>query len=445
MPLTRDSLKDYFIHGIKKSDDLQVGVEWEKIGVYRDSLKALQYSGPRGVEAIFKALIRRNGWQPVYHGPHIIALKKRGASITLEPGGQIELSGQKSRTLDKNASELYRHLEEIKKISDPMGIAWLGIGLQPVSVEKNIQWVPKKRYDIMKAVLKNKGSMTYSMMKETASVQVSLDFTSESDAIEKLRLGFALSPVLTAIFANSPISKGRLNGFYSKRAYIWRHTAPERTGIIADVFKPHFNFDRYVDFALSVPMLFLIRDHQWIPIRNMRFRDFLKKGFGLWKPELADWQLHLTTLFTEVRLKQYVEIRSMDCQKNVFGMSAAALLKGIFYDELSRKKAWRLFEDLSLKERLKMANEVPARGLSTRFKNQTIWEPACKLVDLANEGLERLTKKRVAAPNEARYLEPLKRVLVDRKMTPAEILMKCFHRASTPKEIRERIIACAAI
>lgn len=445
MPLTRDSLKQYFTQGFKKPDDLQVGVEWEKIGVYRKSLKAIRYSGPRGVEVIFNTLVRRNGWEPVRHGTHIIALKKGRASITLEPGGQIELSGQKSRSLDKNASELRRHLKEIKKISDPLGIVWLGLGLQPISTHQEIQWVPKKRYQIMKEVLKNKGPLTYAMMKETASVQISLDYTSEHDAIKKLRLGLALSPILTAIYANSPISKGRLNGFYSRRAYIWRHTAPERTGLIPGVFKPNFDFENYIEYALSVPMFFLVRHNRWIPVHNTPFGQFLKSGIGQWKPEPGDWPLHLTTIFTETRLKQYVEIRSMDCQKTVIGLSAPALLKGIFYDEISRKKAWELLADLSLKERLRLAAEVPVKGLQTRFKDKTIREPACELLSLAEKGLGQLTKRGLASPNEARYLWPLKKILLERGQTPAEILTKCFRCAKTKKEIRKWIITCAEI
>ena len=444
-PLTRNSLKDYFIQGFKKLDDLQVGVEWEKIGVYRKTLKAIRYAGSKGVEAIFKKLIARNGWEPIRQGAYIIALKKGRSSITLEPGGQIELSGQKSKFLDKNANELRRHLEEIKKVSGPMGIAWLGIGLQPVSTHQEIAWVPKKRYRIMRETLKNKGSLTYAMMKETASIQISLDYTDERDAIEKLRLGLALSPLLTAIYANSPIAQGGLSGFYSRRAYIWRHTAPERTGIIPQAFKPGFNFEGYIEYALSVPLLFLIRGEKWIRVPRLTFGQFLKRGFGSWKPEASDWDMHLTTLFTETRLKKYVEIRSMDCQKTTLGMSAPALLKGIFYDGASRKNAWGLLSDLSIKERLKLSEEVPVKGLKTRFKNKTLLEPARELVRLAETGLARLTKRRLALSDESKYLEPLKRILFERKITPAEILIECFSRAGNPKEIRERVIACAAI
>ncbi len=443
--LTKNDLRQYFIEGFKKPNDLQVGVEWEKIGVYKDSLKAIRYSGAKGVEAIFRSLVRNHGWQPIKHGPHIIALEKAGSSITLEPGGQIELSGKKFMSLDQNAAELYSHLEEIKRISEPIGIIWLGIGAQPVSTFQEIEWVPKKRYGIMRKSLKNKGSLTYAMMKETASVQISLDFINEKDAVEKLRLAFALSPVLSAMYANSPVSKGKLNGFYSRRCHIWLNTAPERTGIIADVFKPDFNFERYIDYALSVPMLFIVRGDKWIPANGMLFGDFLRKGLKGHHAVPGDWHLHLTTIFTEARLKKYVEVRSIDCQRTGIGLSAPALLKGIFYDPISRKKAWELLADLSLKERFRMSAEVPSKGLNTRFKDKTMFDPAVKLLSIAEEGLDRLVSKKLALKNEKRYLTPLKELLLQKKAMPAELLIACFRRAHSRSEVIDRIRCCAAI
>ena len=445
MPLTRDSLSDFFIQGFKKSNDLQVGVEWEKIGVYKKTLKAIRYSGTRGVEAIFKEMVRRRGWKPVKQGAHIIALEKEGSSITLEPGGQIELSGRKSKSLNNNVLEFYTHLREIKEVSGPLGIVWLGLGAQPVSSFDQVQWVPKKRYAIMRESLKNNGTLTYAMMKETASIQISLDFTSEKDAIEKLRLGFALAPFLSAMFANSPVSQGRLNGFYSRRAHIWRHTAPERTGMIPGIFDPTFNFESYIRFALAVPMLFIVRNGRWIPGNRLPFGEFLKNGLGRFRAESADWQLHLTTLFTDARLKQIVEIRSVDCQKSRLGYSVPALLKGIFYDDLSRKKAWRIVSDISLAERQRLADEVPRQGLKTRLKNKTLWEPASQLVYLAEEGLNRLVSKKLARTGEARYLIPLKELLIEKKMTPADLLMGCFKYSKNRKELLSRVLVCAAI
>ncbi len=336
--LTKNQLKEYFAGGFKKESEFKIGVEWEKIGVTRENAEAIRYSGDCGVEAILQALVKKFGWGPVFSGSHITALKKNDSSITLEPGGQIELSGRKAARLEENASELYGHLSEIKKVSEPMGVVWLGLGLQPVSAANQIEWVPKERYAIMRESLKNRGPLTYSMMKQTASIQISLDYASEGDAVEKLRLAMGLSPILTALFANSPVSEGRPDGFLSGRAHIWRHTAPERTGIIQKVFDGRFSLEDYLEYALSVPMLFIVRDSHWIPANGMDFKGFMKKGLAGHASTPADWDLHLTTIFTEARLKSYLEIRSVDCQKTDLGLSAPALLKGIFYDELSRKK-----------------------------------------------------------------------------------------------------------
>jgi len=443
-PLTENQLKEPFTGGFKKESELKIGVEWEKIGVTQESAEAIRYSGDRGVEAIFQALVKKFGWEPVFSGSRIIALKKNDSSITLEPGGQIELSGRKAARLKENASELYGHLSEIKKVSEPMGIVWLGLGVQPVSAVDQIEWVPKERYAIMRESLKNKGSLTYSMMKQTASIQISLDYTSEEDAVEKLRLAMGLSPILTALFANSPLSEGKPNGFLSRRAHIWRHTAPERTGIIEKVFHERFSLGDYLEYALSVPMLFIVRDSHWIPANGMDFREFMKKGLADHAATPADWDLHLTTLFTEARLKSYLEIRSIDCQKTELGLSAPALLKGIFYDEFSRKKAWGLVADLSWDERVKLLEEVPVKALGAKFKKGTLLDPARQLTKLAKEGLVRLSEKNLATKNEADYLKPLQ-TLLEKGKCPAEILLECLKDKFGTKDFIKSLIDCTAL
>ncbi len=442
--LDRERLKQYFLDGCKDETDLHVGVEWEKIGVYRDSAEGIRYSGPNGVESIFKALMEKFEWQGIFSGPHVVALKKGESSITLEPGGQIELSGRKAALLRENAEELHDHLSEIKEVSEPLGVAWLGIGLQPVSAVEAIEWVPKERYAIMRESLKTKGPLTYSMMKQTASIQISLDYTSEDDAIEKLRLAMGLSPVLSALFANSPLSRGELNGFYSKRAYVWSHTDPERTGVIYKVFDPSFRLDDYVEYALNVPMLFILREGKWISVNGIRFKESLENGFG--SGGLAtedDWELHLTTIFTEARLKKYVEIRSIDCQNRELGMSVPALLKGLFYDNSSRKAAWNLVSDLSLEERLRLAHEAPVKGLKTRLGNADLWEIGRELITLGEEGLRRLPSG-LASSDESKYLTPIKEIL-NKRMTPADRLIGCAAKNASRQERVKQILKCAAI
>ncbi len=310
---------------------------------------------------------------------------------------------------------------------------------------EEIEWVPKERYVIMRESLKKKGALTYSMMKQTASIQISLDFTNEQDAIDKLRLAMGLSPILVAMFANSPIAEGKRSGFYSKRAYIWSQTAPERTGIIPQVFHPDFKLDDYIEYALEVPLLFIVRQDQWIRVENLRFGQFLKKGFEEHTATAEDWHLHLTTLFTEARLKQYLEIRSIDCQKKELGVSAPAFLKGLFYDEHSRKKAWELIADLSIEERIRLGKEAPIQGLATEFKGKTLLTPIRTLLKLAEEGLNRLAGEKLAGANEAFYLEPLKEILLDKKRTPAEVLLGCFDDHLDTQEKIKAVLKCAAI
>ncbi len=369
-PLTRKELLEPFRRGCKTPKDFRIGVEWEKLGVYRQTGEAIPYHGDRGVKAIFKALEGRFGWEAVLsQGGQPIALRKGEGSITLEPGCQIELSGKKALNLTQNAEELRAHLAELKTVSEPLGVAWLGLGAQPFSKLADIEWTPKERYDIMRSRLKKEGRQTYRMMKETASVQVSLDFSTLDDAMFKFRLAMALSPVLSALFANSPLEVGRASGFLSRRAQIWRHTDPSRSGILWDVFKKNYTLDDYVDYALDVPALFLQRGGRYIAMPKMTFRSFLAKGWNDLEATGDDWQNHLTTIFTEARLKSYLEIRSVDCQESTMGMAAVAFIKGIFYSKTALADAWSILGGISVAERKKVWRDVPLRALSTR------WDP----------------------------------------------------------------------
>lgn len=427
--LSHEDLSVYFHDGIKKPEDFKIGVEWEKIGVYRESGKAITYSGARGVKAIFDKLIADFAWQPVQSGEHVIALEKPHGSITLEPGGQIELSGQAASNLEDNAREIYRHLNEISTISGPMGVAWLGLGAQPLSVAEEMEWVPKKRYDIMRTLLKERGAMTYRMMKETASIQVSLDFDSEADAILKLKLAMGLSPFLTAIFANSPLLQGKSSGSLSRRALIWENTAPERTGILWDELDPKRGFRSYLDYALKVPMMFIQRDGEWLYPGEITFETFLNKGFGGYRATLDDWELHLTGIFTEARLKKYVEIRSIDCQKTGLGLAAAALIKGLFYSKESLTKSLEALGAFNGKDLMRLHHEAAHYGYNASVPGSLDMRAFAKLFyGLALKGLS-FTEKQYLAP-----LEPL----IERGITPAENILGCFDSNQT-------IFNCAAI
>ena len=427
--LTGQDLYNYFLKGCKKSSDFHIGVEWEKLGVYQETGKAIPYSGPRGVEALFLALIKQHGWRPSHKHSPFIALQKGDSSITLEPGGQVELSGEKARHLSQNAKELHAHLNEIKSVSEPLGIVWLGLGAHPLSIAKEIQWVPKERYKIMRVSLKNKGALTFSMMKETASVQVSLDYQTERDAITKLKLGMGLSPFLGALFANSPLKQGKDSGLLSRRARIWEKTAPERTGILWDALDPGRGFQSYIDFALKVPMLFIVRSGRWVSMPNISFQQFMERGHRSHQATLEDWKLHLSGIFTEARLKNYVEIRSIDCQKTSVGLAAAALIKGIFYHPASLHKATQLLAPFTQAELQKLRHEAAKFGLKTKMRTGEKISGVCEtLYRLAEEGLPK---------NEKKYLEPIKTYLENKK-TPAETILSCFDR-------KKPLLGCAAI
>ncbi len=440
--LSRRDLVEYFHLGGKLEPDFKVGIEWEKIGVYRETAKAIQYSGPKGVEAILRSLSQKYGWEPVLNGEHIIALHKGDASITLEPGGQIELSGEKALFLDQNTAEFKQHLKELKDVSEPMGIAWLGLGLQPMSSLSEIEWVPKNRYAIMRENLK--GSMAHNMMKQTASIQISIDYENERDAMRKLRLAMGLGPIFNAIFANSPIQDGAFTGFMSKRAHIWMNTAPERSGLIPGVFDESFNFESYVEYALSLPVLFIVRNDRWISTKELTFRAFMENGFDGIQPTAEDWHLHLTTIFTDSRLKKYLEIRVFDCQKADLGFAAPALVKGIFYDRQAREAAWEIVADLSLEARRELTLDAAQNGLRARLDKESLFRVASKLVYLAEEGLERLKDKKLASDAECRYLVPLKD-LINKGQVPADHVLGCFESRLSEKEKIQRIISCAAI
>jgi glutamate--cysteine ligase len=435
--MTERSLEKTFWAGFKPRSEHKIGVEWEKIGVYRDTCRAIPYKGRRGVEGIFRALIRDWGWRSVSPaGTPLIALKKGGASITLEPGGQIELSGQKQTGLAENYKELFLHLDEIKRISRPLGIAWLGIGAQPVSGLDSIPWVPKKRYAIMRRALQKTGRLTRSMMKETASIQISLDYSHEEDAVQKFRLAMALAPFLTGMFANSPLERGRRSAYLSRRAHIWRHTASERTGLVADVFKKRFGFADYVRYALSVPLLFIIRQQRWIAVRGRTFGDFLKKGYGPWKAESGDWKLHLSTLFTEARLKTYLEIRSIDCQGIPLSLAAPALIKGLFYGRGSLKAAWKAIGGGGGAQYRRLQIDAARLGLRARWGRKTIRDSAKELVAIAGSGLPE---------NERHYLFPLKELVIQKKKTPAEDLMDRIGALGSSMPLTQKIIRCCEI
>ncbi len=413
--LTREDLRRYFLSGIKKPSEFQVGVEWEKLAIDRLTGEAIPYHGARGVKAIFLQMVQKYHWTPILgQKGEPIALKRGKSSLTLEPGGQIELSGQKALKIAGNAHELYAHLDEIRAVSEPLGVVWLGLGAQPFSTQNNIAWVPKDRYSVMRRVLKGRGSKTFSMMKETASVQVSLDFSSESDALQKLRLAMSLSPYITATFANSFLEDGRRSKFLSRRADIWHHTDPARTGILWKALDTDFSLDDYVDYALHVPMFFIQRHSKWITVRARNFKAFLQNGYGGHQASAEDWALHLTTIFTEARLKKYIEIRSVDCQTSPIGLAAATLLKTLFYSRDAFGRAQKLLSSIPTTDHMEIYYQAPRLALRSATRRIEALGVVRDLFQIA---------KRFARKDEASFLKPLEEI-VRTGLCPAELFIK---------------------
>ncbi|TAJ84219.1 glutamate--cysteine ligase, partial [bacterium] len=328
----KEELEEFFHSSGKPRQRWRVGTEYEKIGIERRSAKAIPYSGPRGVETILKALAEEYNWQPQEEDGHVMALGRGNAQITLEPGGQIELSGEPCESIHCSQAEFTQHIRELLEVAERLDVVFLGLGIQPVSSLPEIEWLPKKRYRIMAPYMQKVGTMGHRMMKQTATVQANIDFSDEKDAMAKFRTAMGLSPLITAIFANSPISEGKLNGYKSFRGHIWTKTDKDRCGLLPFAFSSDVSFAHYVEYALDVPMYFIVRDGSYVDLSGTPFRRFLDHGHQGHYATIEDWDLHLTTLFPEVRIKRYMEIRSADSQPPEFMPALPALIKGVLYD-----------------------------------------------------------------------------------------------------------------
>ena len=337
-------------------------------------------------------LAARFGWEPVLENGLPIALTKQGCNISLEPGGQFELSGAPLETLHQTCCEVHTHLDEVKKIAEPLGIGMLGMGFQPKWRREDIPWMPKGRYAIMGSYMPKRGGLGLDMMLRTCTVQVNLDFASEADMVRKFRVSLALQPVATALFANSPFVEGRPSPYLSFRSHIWTDTDPDRTGILPFVFEPGMGFERYVDYLLDVPMYFVYREGRYIDASGQSFRDFMQGRLPALPgevPTLSDWQDHLTTAFPEVRLKRFLEMRGADMGDRDHVIALAAIWVGLLYDADVLDAAWQLVRDWTDAERDALRNDVPRSALATPFREGTVLDVAREIVALARTGLAR--------------------------------------------------------
>jgi glutamate--cysteine ligase len=418
-----EELEAFFHDSGKTREKWRVGTEYEKVGIERRSAKAIPYSGPRGVEFILKELVEQHGWEPVEEDGHIIALVRDKAQVTLEPGGQIELSGEPCEDIHCTHAEFTRHIRELLQVTEKLDVVFLGLGIQPVSRLEEIEWVPKKRYRIMAPYMQKVGTMGHRMMKQTATVQANIDYGDENDAMAKFRASMGLVPILSAMFANSPISEGTLNGFRSFREYIWTRTDKDRSGMLRFAFAPEVNFSHYVDYALDVPMYLIIRNGHYIDFTGIPFRRYLTHGHQGHRATMEDWELHLTTLFPEVRIKRYMEIRCVDSQPPELMTALPALIKGVLYESDCLQAAWDLVKGWSWDERMELYHDAYRYALKARIRRFTLLDLARELLEIAWEGLKRQRVLNGSGEDETIYLKPVRGLLSQGKC-PADILIE---------------------
>ena len=430
--IKKKNLIEYFFEGIKPGNQLKIGVEHEKFVLNKDTLRPLKYEGEGGILDIFKSLIDF-GWSPINEGEteKIIALQKGSEFITLEPGGQLELSGAQLSNIHQTCTETTNHLNEIKSLSNKFNFILLGIGVEPKLTLEDFPWMPKDRYSIMKKYMPKVGDLGHHMMKRSCTSQINFDYSSEKDMIKKFRILLNFESIGTAIFANSPFDRGKLSKYKSLRSHFWHRTDKDRTGTIPFVFGSEFNFESYTDYALNIPMYFIKRNNKYIDMTSISFNDFINNKNNStgekYEPTIADWSDHISTLFPQVRLKQYLEVRSIDaCSWKVI-CSPPAFWTGILYDEESMSEAYRLTQDWTDEERFFLNLQVPEHGLNTKFRDQTVLQIANKLLEISEQGLER---RNILSSderyNETQYLSAVKENL-SRGMSPADLLMEKYH------------------
>jgi glutamate--cysteine ligase len=417
-----DQLVDEFHQAGKPRDRWTIGTEYEKLAVDPATAQAIGFSGARGIETLLRELAERFDWEPQEENGRTIALRRARASITLEPGGQVELSGEPYRTLHEAREELATHVHELATIGGELGIAFVGLGMQPVSTLDEIEWVPKQRYAIMRDYMPRVGTLGHRMMKQTATVQANIDYADEADAMRKLRIGMATAPIVNAIFANSCISENRLNGQLSYRGYIWTDTDRARCGLLPFAFRPGASFRDYVDWALDVPLYFVLRGGRYrTEVTGVPFRRFLDTGLDGQRATLDDWRLHLTTLFPEVRLKGYIELRSADSQPPGRVLGLPALVKGVFYEPDCLDAADDLVKRWSFSDCSSLYADVTRSSMKARLKGIPVLELARELGSIAEEGLRRQAVLDGEGRDERLYLEPV-RELLSAGRAPAQVI-----------------------
>lgn len=406
---SREQLVDYFRAGEKASDDRGIGTEHEKFVFRRDDLSMISHGGEGGIEEMFEGLIERFGWEPVRESGRIVTLTRDDARITLEPGGQLELSGAVTETVQETERELDQHLDELADVAgdDHYMTCW---GMNPFYRPEEVPLVPKQRYDIMRSYLPTRGTLAPWMMKTSCTIQANYDYTSEADATDLVRSALLVSPIVSALFANSPYRGGSESGKQSWRGHAWTDTDPDRTGWPAFMYRDDWGYEQYLDYILDVPMFFVAREGRLIPTIGKTFREFLREGHGIYEPHMRDFELHLSTAFPEIRMKQFVEVRGADGGPRSHMLALPALWKGLLYNEAARARAAELLDGLSREQHVQLFHDVYEDGLQATCAAGDVLSLAERLVAIAREGLA-AQADRDEHPSEVGYLEPLERIV----------------------------------
>ena len=428
---SRADLLSVFEKGEKPPERWRIGTEHEKF-VYRvEDKRAPSYDEPSGIRDLLLGLTEF-GWTPVEEGGKVIALTGPDGTISLEPAGQLELSGAPLENLHESCAESGRHLKQVKTVGDRLGLGFLGLGMWPDKSRADLPIMPKGRYAIMLRHMPRVGTLGLDMMLRTCTIQTNLDYSSEADMVKKFRVGLALQPVATALFANSPFTEGKPNGYKSFRSHIWEDTDPHRTGMLPFVFEDGFGYERWCDYALDVPMYFVFRDGRYIDAAGLSFRDFLDGKLSVLpgeKPTIADWTDHLSTAFPEVRLKSFLEMRGADGGRWGRICALPALWVGLLYDDVALDAAWELAKDWSMEEREAMRHQVPRQALDAPAPGgRTVGQLAADVLDIAAAGLSRRARLNSSGDNEVGFLDPLRDVVATGR-TFADRLLDRYHGA----------------
>ncbi len=426
---SRDQLIASFAAGEKPKDAWRIGTEHEKFVYANGDHHAPSYDEPSGIRALLGEL-EQYGWKPVMEGGNAIAMAGPDGSISLEPAGQFELSGAPLDSLHETCAETGRHLEQVKAAGEKLGIGFLGLGMWPDKTRAELPTMPKGRYAIMLRHMPRVGSMGLDMMLRTCTIQVNLDYASEADMVKKFRVGLALQPLATALFANSPFTEGKPNGMLSYRSHIWSDTDPHRTGMLPFVFEDGFGYERYAEYALDVPMYFVYREGRYIDAAGLSFRDFLKGELSVLpgeKPTLDDWNDHLSTAFPEVRLKTFLEMRGADGGPWNRICALPALWVGLLYDQGALDAAWDLVKDWTIDERQSLRDAVPKLGLDAPIAGGgTLRDIAGQVLDISSAGLSARARFNRAGDNETGFLDPLREIVRSGKV-PAQVLLDRYN------------------